>query len=392
MPTLKNRVPSYRLHKASGKAVVTLDGRDHYLGLYGSPESRQAYDRLTGEWLANGRRSPGLPEQQLTVEELMAAFWAHVEAYYRRPDGSPTSEVDSFRQSLRPVRARYAETPVDQFGPLALKALREELISRGYVRRSVNQRVGRIKRMFKWGVENELVPAPVYQALQAVEGLKHGRSEAQEKEPIKPVDEKLVQAIKPHVSRQVWSMVQLQLLTGMRSGEVVIMRGCDLNVSGDVWEYRPAHHKTAHHGRDRVVPLGPKAQAIIQEFLKSDLEGYLFSPKDAHRERAEARRRERKTPVTPSHAARQKKVRPKRAPGDTYTNQSYGKAVAMGCKKAGVAHWTPHQLRHTTATRIRKEHGLEAAQVILGHSRPDVTQIYAERDSARANEIVRKGG
>lgn len=221
----------------------------------------------------------------------MAAFWAHVEEYYQRQDGSPTSKVDSVRQSLRPVRARYADTPVDQFGPLTLKAIREELISRGYVRKCINQRVGCIKRMFKWGVANELVPAPVYQALQAVEGLKQGRSEAEEKDPIKPVDEELVQAIKPYVSRQVWAMVQLQLITGTRSGEVVSMRGCDLTMSIQVWEYRPAHHKTAHHGRKRVVPLGPRAQAIIREFLKPEWEGNLSSPKDAHRKRAEARRR-----------------------------------------------------------------------------------------------------
>lgn len=392
MPALKNRVPSYRLHKASGKAVVTLNGSDHYLGPHGSPESRTAYDRLIGERLANGRRDPQPPTSTVSVEELMAEFWQHVDRYYRRPDGSPTSEVDSYRQALKPVRARYGDTPVDQFGPLALKAIREEFVSRGYVRKSINQRIGRIKRMFKWGVENELVPPAVYQGLQAVSGLKQGRSEAGERGPVRCVPEGLVKAIEPHVSRQVWAMVQLQLLTGMRSGEVVIMRGCDLTMSGDVWEYRPAHHKTAHHGRDRVVPLGPKAQAIIREFLKPDLGGYLFSPKDAQRERAEAKRRQRKTPVTPSQAARQKKARPKRAPGDAYTNQSYGKAVAEGCKKAGVTHWTPHQLRHTAATRIRREHGLEAAQVVLGHSRADVTQLYAESNKDRATAVMRATG
>jgi hypothetical protein len=38
--------PSYRHHKPSGQAVVTLDGRDFHLGRPGSPESRAEYDRL----------------------------------------------------------------------------------------------------------------------------------------------------------------------------------------------------------------------------------------------------------------------------------------------------------------------------------------------------------
>src|SRR5437868_4106199 len=50
--------PTYRLHKARNLAVVTLDGEDHYLGRYGSPERRERYDHLVAEWLARGRRPP----------------------------------------------------------------------------------------------------------------------------------------------------------------------------------------------------------------------------------------------------------------------------------------------------------------------------------------------
>ena len=55
-------------------------------------------------------------------------------------------------------------------------------------------------------------------------------------------------------------------------------------------------------------------------------------------------------------------------------------------------HWHPHQLRHNFATDVRKVHGLEATQILLGHAKADVTQIYAERDLARAMEIARKIG
>lgn len=149
----------------------------------------------------------------------------------------------------------------------------------------VNGRINRIRRVFKWAVAVEMVPVAVHQALTAVQGLKRGRSEARETNPIKPVPEEHVTAVKKHVSRQVWALVQLQRLTGMRAGEVVIMRGRDLDMGGKVWLYRPGSYKTQHHGHERIVEIGPKAQAVIKPFLKADIEAYLFSPRDAEAER-----------------------------------------------------------------------------------------------------------
>ena len=78
--------------------------------------------------------------------------------------------------------------------------------------------------MFKWGVANELIPASVHHALLAVGGLRLGRCQARESEPVRPVPVEHVNAVLPHVSPQVAAMVRLQLLTGMRPGEVVVMR------------------------------------------------------------------------------------------------------------------------------------------------------------------------
>jgi integrase len=151
------------------------------------------------------------------------------------------------------------------------------MITRGCVRTSINRQVGRIKRMFRWGVENEYIPVEIYTALCTVAGLKKGRSKAKESDGIKPVSPDMIDAVKPFVSRQVWGMIQLQILTGMRPGEVVQMRGCDLNMSGNVWEYRPESHKTEHHGSHRVVFLGPRAKAVVRQFLKTDLQAHHTS-------------------------------------------------------------------------------------------------------------------
>ncbi len=84
MPELSNSVPKYRKHRASGKAVVTLNGRDIYLGQHGTKASKLEYDRLTSEWLANGRSLPTGQASDLTVAELLLRYWQHAKTHYRK--------------------------------------------------------------------------------------------------------------------------------------------------------------------------------------------------------------------------------------------------------------------------------------------------------------------
>ena len=96
MPATR-RIPKYRQNKTTDRAVVTLNGVDHWLGKYDSPESRQKYDRLVSEWLANDRRVPQVKHAaDITVLELVAKFWQHAETFYRRPDGTPTGEAENY--------------------------------------------------------------------------------------------------------------------------------------------------------------------------------------------------------------------------------------------------------------------------------------------------------
>src|SRR5262245_52175047 len=179
------RIPSYRRHKASGQAVVVLGGKSFYLGKWDSPESHAAYERVVAEWLANGRRllenhqapdgrahQPSLsrPAAQvssprLTVGELILAFWNHGEQHYRHADGTPTGELDNFKDALRPLRKLYGPTAAADFGPLALRAVRAEMVRAGLCRQTINARVNRIRRVFRWAASLELVPAAVAEAL-----------------------------------------------------------------------------------------------------------------------------------------------------------------------------------------------------------------------------------
>ncbi len=400
--------PAYRLYRRTGQAVVTLNGRDHYLGKYGTVVSRQAYDRLVGEWLTGGRSLPAT-DAPLTITELIAKFWRHAERYYRRADGTLTTEPANFRLALRPLKAMYGHTAAIEFGPLALKAVRQSMIGDGGARVYVNKRIRRIKLMFKWAASEELVRSAVFHSLQTVAGLKCGRTDARETKPVKPVPEEHVDAVRPYVSLQVWEIIELQRLTGMRSGEVVIMRGRDLDTAGPIWLYRPESHKTQHYGHERVVEIGPRAQDIIRPFLKPDLMAYLFSPADAEvMRRAEMHRKRRTAMSCGNRPGTNRKRKPKRTPSERYTPDSYRRAITRGCDQADLAakkrqdlrpdseriipRWHPHQLRHNFATAVRKQYGIEVARILLGHRSAVVTEIYAEADRTKAREIMAKIG
>jgi hypothetical protein len=173
---VSTRAPSYRLHKPTNQAVVTIDSRDFYLGIYDSPKSRAEYDRLIAEWLTNGRQLSKSASGGHSINELLVAYLDFAAGYYRK-GGKPTRELDNLKHALRPLRKLYGMTPADRFGPLALKSVRSSMIEFGLCRNEVNKRVGKIVRVFKWATENEHLPPSIHQALTAVAGLKKGRTE-----------------------------------------------------------------------------------------------------------------------------------------------------------------------------------------------------------------------
>lgn len=387
--------PIYRKHKSTGQAAVTLNGKHFYLGPHGTAASRREYDRLVSEWLANGRRIPTGSYADISVLELINRYWKFAKTYYITKNGEYTQEIPKIKTIVSLVKRMYRDTYVPDFGPLAMKAVRERMLNDGYKcgtkrhtysRLHINQSMQRIVRMFAWGVEQQLVEPSVLHALQAVKGLRKGRSQARDTKPIRPVPDEYVDGIKEHVTSPVWAIIELQRLTGMRGGEVVIMRPRDIDMVGKVWLYRPSSHKAEYHDYERVIDLGPKAQKIIEPFLKRSTESFLFSPAEATAERyAKANSHRRKNQKSNKPAT-------KRKIGDAYTPASYRRAVKYGCKQAGVPDWHPHQLRHNAATRFRREHGIEIARIILGHRSPVMTALYAEVDRSKARDVMLKIG
>ncbi len=443
----KNIVPAYKHHKPTDTARCWINGEWVSLGKYNSPESRQAHARLCAE-LASAPdptliRLSTANSPTLTIDQILLAFWRWATTHYRTPDGQPTTEIASLKKAVRRLRALYGQTPAAEFGPKKLAAVRQKMVEDGLSRGVVNRSIDRVRRVFKWATAEELIPVTIYQGLRTLSGLRAGRTEAPDHEPVKPVDPSNVDNTLPHLNRHLRAMVGLQRLTGMRPAEVCKFSLAEVSRSGEVWLYQLSRHKTTHHGKKRVIPLGPRARALITSFITNgkpppagfeaiDLndqtarlvaaDAYqeagrekdahllrssvpvvmvggcvvdptlpLFSPREAREARYRAQRANRKSRVPPSQVDRSSK-NPKRVVGSRYTSESYAHAVQRAVEKAGLPRWHPNQIRHLFATEVRSAHGLEAAQVLLGHSRADVTQVYAERNLALAVKVAEAMG
>ena len=161
--------PKYRKHRATGQAVVTICGRDHYLGPHGTKASLVEYDRLVGEWLSGGRPTTTASADDLTVAELCHAYKRYATGYYRRG-----GMIDNIAVAMRTLRLRYGNTRAIEFGPLALKAVRQVFVDDGKARTYCNRLTDLVRRAFKWGAGEQLLPITTWQSLTAVSGLRQG--------------------------------------------------------------------------------------------------------------------------------------------------------------------------------------------------------------------------
>ena len=392
MPSRPVRIPKYRRHK-SGQAFVQVKGERFYIGKHGTEESIERYNRFVAELTASPTPESVTPNdwavQGALVIELCAAYLRWALEYYGEDSGS----IDRVKVALRVLKETHGHVPVAEFGPLSLQAIQRRLADGNNSRRYVNHLTSAICRVFKWGVTQEIVPEHIHRALATVPGLRRGKSKAREAPPVLPIPEANVQAALPYLSPIVADMVRFQRLTGCRPGEVAVIRPADINRTDNIWEYRPSSHKGEWRGKERVIFIGPKAQAILLPYLLRDADAFCFSPVESEKKRRAKLAAARKTPMScGNRAGTNRKAHPKRTPRERYDANSYRRAIHRACELAGIDHWSPNRLRHSAATEIRRLFGLEAAQVTLGHASADITQVYAERDSELARSVALKIG
>lgn len=368
-------------------------------------------------WLANEYqakahvRNPSDPATT-TVDQLADGYEAYAKKVFVK-DGKPTGHFPNVHYAMRSLREHYGPSPINDIDFLKVRRLVNAMcIGIGgdtLSVKTVNGRLYCIKAAFLWGREQGWVSAVALSEVNSVQPLVPGRCEAKASREVEPVADTIIERTKPHLPQVVQDMVDVQLLTGMRPGEVCAMRPCDIDVSDDVWVYAPRTHKTEHKKKARQIAIGPKAKAILAPYLSGrKTTAHLFSPAEAQQQRRDAatKRRiyEQTTPLSCGNRVGTHRVAsPKVKPGEHYINQSYRKAIRHACRavekamrkddpKATFPAWYPNQLRHSAGTRAREVGGYEAAVDLLGHAAPSTTAIYAERSLARAKEWARKVG
>ncbi len=294
-------LPAMRQHKATNTARIVVAGKVHSLGRWGSPEAQDRYDTLMAAFIASGRTSldagravigrpgaaapateppPSRPAKDatggLTVGELARAWLADIQA--TRPDCRRTSLWHGAIAASRAVRP-FATMPVAAFGSRALVEVQRGLVNRPATvgkagddntpakrlsRRYINDIVGRVRQLFHWGVLHELVPDDRVKALEIVPPLAKGQTAARDNPERKPVKPSVARATLPYLTAEVADLIWFIRLTGCRPSEARRMKLCRIRDRHKaVWRYVPKRHKTSHRGKQRHVPIGPEAQAIV---------------------------------------------------------------------------------------------------------------------------------
>lgn len=353
--------------------------KKHTLGESGSPESRREYARVIAEIEAIGVQPEIKPD--ITIVELAALYADHVKD---KDNGHGRT-----KRAIKGLVELYGHTEAVDFGPRALKTLQAEWGKEGLSRRYIRHLSNVIRYMFRWAAEEEILDVKCYERIAIVKHLKKGEHGCTESERIEPVPMPVVEATLEHLPPILATMVRFQLYTGARPGEVCALRPCDLNRTWreiddhTVWLYSLDNHKSDWRGKNRWIPVVAKAQEILAPYLDREPTSYCFSPRERKEQRHSEQRERRKSKVQPSQVARESRSRlaigkREKEPGESYTTQSYCRAIRYVTRKHGIEDWTPNQLRHLVATIVEVELGREDARCVLGHTSPTTTAIYAE--------------
>lgn len=348
------KLPGYLLHKPTGQARTRINGRDYYLGAFGSEQSRRKYGELIAKHASGQLLDPivggcGTTNKYgMSVAELLLAFKAHAESYYSK-DGKRTAEVDCFYSAMRPVRELNGLFPAKEFGPLHLKAVRDQYIASGWTRYFCNRSTNRVRHIWRWAVSNGMVPVETLQALEAVGPLKAGKCAAPDRKRREAVPENHINKVRSLLSGMNRDFFDLLRVTGARPSEILGLSMSQIDRTSDIWVAQLSSHKTDHHGKSRKLFFGPKSQLIL-----------------------------RRCPTT--------------GPIFTIRRDSFSAVVKRACIAAGIPPFVPYALRHTKATELRDSMSIEVAQATLGHAQPLMTARYSSKMDRLAIEAAKACG
>lgn len=359
--------------------------------------ARAKFSTFHAEWKARHEvRNPNASVE--TLQAVFSDFMTAAKAYYVRRDGTPTGEAQNFKDAMTPALALYGEQSFHLFDLDALRATRAEMVKADLCVNTINARVRKIRQVIGWLVEHRKFNAAQWQSLRALKPIAVGRPvdvgngvfmTPPATDDVKPVPDADVWAVVNTVPRTVAAMIQFGFWTGARPDETCSLRQCEIDMSGKIWLYRPTQHKTLHKNKTRIVPIGPRAQQVIQSLFTLDMQAHVFRPCDAWTQRHDMRvaayqPADGMADYREHGSYKARAANRKGRGGDRYDARTYARTIARACKDLGIPHWSPNQLRHNAATRLRSQFDLDVAAAALGHSKADVTQIYAALDLKKA--------
>lgn len=368
-----------------------------YYGSAADPESQAKAKQAIAAWLS--KSIDVKPRLGLTVNGVIVAYLKHAATYYKpRPGGTGQSkQLARVKVALGFLQRVAGDLRAEEFGPNAMRDVREAMVITGKCRSYVNYLVSCILRAFRWAVSYQLVSVEVHIRLGTLEHLKKGRSLAKEgtgRTEAIPIED--IRAAIPYLPEAVAGMILLQLLTGMRPGEVLTVRAGDIVQDGPVvdvdgrsvqlWQYKPQAFKGDHLENtavQEVVLLGEKCIAVLKPLMAraAGPESYLFPATRFRRSLSDMAVEVLGGPV-------------RQDPGNRpYSIDGYCRACKRACKAAKVAAWTPKRIRHTRATELRRLFkDADAAQAVLRHRHISTTERYAHLLLDRAAEVMARVG
>ncbi len=349
--------------KSESQWVVYIDRKKVRLGAARKDAEIKRLGLITT--LETGESAPAVSTDNLSVSEALDLYATFARTRYA--DQRTRSRIHAAIEAACEV---HATTAASAFRGRALRDVRDALISRkpALSRTYINHLTSRLKTAFTWLAAEEYVSADVLHSLRAVRALERGRGGV-ERPKVSPIDQATVDATLAYASPTLAAMIRVQQLTGMRPGELCVMRGQDLARRPDsaievpgtgrrvsalvadgklVWLYVPSGHKNLWRGKPRIIAIGPAAQALLRPWL---VEGFLFLTEK----------------------------------GKPFSTADYGNAIARACRRAGVPRFGPNRLRHTAATEAAERFDPATAAALLGHS-PGSTIIdtYCEQSLKKA--------
>lgn len=375
-------------HCPSGRGYAWVDRKPVYFpGPHGSPQSLRGYRKLL-EKLAGKVQTVGTSLS--TVADLCEAWLSEGEKVL-----SAKSYAHYLKLTENIIEAGMSAYLTADFGPRRVKEFRESLIAKGLARSTINQRVSRLKKMFKWGASEEMVPPDVVSAIYCVSGLVRGQTDAPEPRKVMPVNWTQVQKTMEHLSITVRNMILLQWDTGMRSGNLCSLKMEEIDTSDSIWVYRPESHKNSWRGKGLAIAIGAAGQHAIElsQGKRSRLE-FVFRPVDSiewhtlNNPRYSSWNNRELTDCFTPNTYRQSILRAQaHAAGIKFSKALPTKKDFENC---GWVFWTPHQVRHSVSTELRSKYSIEHVRAFMGHATMQATEIYSELDLESAKRIARE--